>query len=37
MEWRGFCLGVSSSFTEMDGKCQSDLIEPQGKIKEWEM
>lgn len=27
---------MENGFTEMDGKCQSDLIEPQGIIKRWE-
>ena len=28
---------MENGSTEADGKCQSDLIEPQGIIKKWEM
>ncbi len=28
---------MENGSTEVDGKCQSDLIEPQGIIKKWEM
>ena len=33
IKWRGFCLGVSPRSTERNVKLETDLTEPQGKLK----